>query len=87
MWGIFGKPLERAIRNTLGLHAVPTTCLRFSSVLDDACVACCLFLSIGSHHVCIQIHATCSCFTGCTAETIGSEKSTPWWCSLGAGQP
>ena len=24
MWGIFGKPLKRAIRNTLGLHAVLT---------------------------------------------------------------
>ena len=34
MWGIFGKPLKRAIWNTLGLHAVLTTCLRFSSVLD-----------------------------------------------------
>ena len=44
MWGIFGKPLKRAIWNTLGLHAVPTTCFRFSSVLDGACVACCLFL-------------------------------------------
>ena len=30
MWGIFGKPLKRAIRNTPGLHAVLTTCLRFS---------------------------------------------------------
>ena len=26
MWGIFGKPLKRAIRNTPGLHAVLTTC-------------------------------------------------------------
>ena len=34
MWGIFGKPLKRAIWNTLGLHAVLTTCLRFSSVSD-----------------------------------------------------
>ena len=33
MWGIFGKPLNRAIWNTLGLHAVLTTCLIFSSVL------------------------------------------------------
>ena len=44
MWGIFGKPLKRAIRNTPGLLAVLTVCLRFSSVLDDACVAFCLFL-------------------------------------------
>ena len=43
MWGIFGKPLKRAISNTLGLHAVLTTCLRFLSVSDGACVACCLF--------------------------------------------
>ena len=47
--GIFGKPLKRAIWNTLGLHAVLTTCLRFLSFLDGACVACCLFL-IGNHH-------------------------------------
>ena len=78
MWGIFGKPLTRAIWNTLGLHAVLTTCLRFSSALDDACVACCLFLSTGSHHVCIQIHTMCSCFARCTTETIGSEKSALW---------
>ena len=30
--GIFGKPLNRAILNTLGLHAVLTTCLMFLSV-------------------------------------------------------
>ena len=51
MWGIFGKPLKRAIWNTPGLPAVLTTCVRFSSVLDDACVVCCLFLSTGSCHV------------------------------------
>ena len=45
--GIFGKPLNRAIWNTLGLHAVLTMCLRFSSVWDTTCVACCLFLSKG----------------------------------------
>ena len=39
MRGIFGKPLNRAIWNTLGLHAVLTPCLIFSSVLDSACVA------------------------------------------------
>ena len=39
MWGIFGKPLKRAIWNTLSLHAVLTVCLRFSSLLDDARVA------------------------------------------------
>ena len=55
MWGIFGKPLKRAICNTLGLPAVLTTCLRFLSVSDGACVACCLFFSTGSCHVFIQI--------------------------------
>ena len=79
MQGIFGKPLERAIWNTLGLHAVPTTCLRFSSCSDGACVACCLFLSTGSYHVCIQIHSTGCCFPRCTTETF-------WGCKLGAGE-
>ena len=50
MWGRFGKPLKRAIWNTLGLRAVLTTCLRFSSLLDDARVACCLLLSTGRYH-------------------------------------
>ena len=31
MWGRFGKPLKRAVWNTLGLHAVLTVCLRFPS--------------------------------------------------------
>ena len=39
IWGIFEKPLKRAIPNTAGLHAVMMMCLRFSSVLDGACVA------------------------------------------------
>ena len=50
MWGIFGKPLKRAIRNTPGLHAVLTMCSTFSYVLL-ACAACCLLLSTGSYHV------------------------------------
>ena len=62
MWGIFGKPLKRAIWKPLGLHAVLTTCLRFSSGSDGARVACCLFLSTGSSHVRIQIHSTGCCF-------------------------
>ena len=57
MWGIFGKPLNRAIWNSLCLHTVLTTCLRSLSVSDGACVACCVFLSTGRYHVCIQIHA------------------------------
>ena len=76
MWGIFGKPLKRAIWNTLGLHVVLTTCLRFLSFLDSACVACCRFLSTDSHHVRIQIHARCCCIPRCTATTFGSQKST-----------
>ena len=75
MWGIFGKPLKRAIWNTLGLHAVLTTCLRFSSVLD---VVCCLFLSTGSCHVFIQIHSTGCCFPRCTTKAFGSQKGYVW---------
>ena len=86
MWGIFGKPLKRAIRDTTSLHAVLTICLRFWSILDGACVACCLFLSTGSCHVCIQIHATCCCFHRCTTEAFGAQKSTIWGCRLGAGE-
>ena len=78
MWGIFGKPLKRAIWNTPGLHAVLTTCLRFSSVLDNACVVCCLFLSTGSCHVFIQIHATGSCFPGRTTKAFGAQKGSLW---------
>ena len=36
MWGMFRKPLKRAIWNTLGLHAELTTCSRFSSVSDGS---------------------------------------------------
>ena len=52
--GYIRKALEEGYLEHLGLHARLTTCLRFSSVLDDACVACCLFLSTGSHHVCFD---------------------------------
>ena len=85
MWGIFGKPLKRAIWNTPGLHAVLTTCLRFSSVLDNACVVGCLFLSTGSCHVFIQIHSTGCCFPRCTTKAFGSQKGSLWGCKLGAG--
>ena len=77
MWGIFGKPLKRAIWNTLGLHAVLMTCLRFLSVSDGACVACCLFFSTGSCHVFIQIHATGCCFPACTTKAVDVSGSTP----------
>ena len=85
MWGMFGKPLKRAIRNTLGLHVVLTVCLRFLSFLDSTCVACWLFLSTDSHHVWIQIHATCRCSPRCTATTFGSQESTFGGCKVGAG--
>ena len=71
MWGIFEKPVKRAIWNILGLHVVLTTCLRFLSVLDDAFVACCLFLSTCSYHVRIQIHSTGCCCPGCTTKAFG----------------
>ena len=54
--GYILKALEKGYLKNPGLHAGLTICLRFSSVLDVACVACCLFLSTGSYHVCIQIH-------------------------------
>ena len=85
MWGIFGKPLKRAIWNTPGLLAGLTTCLRFSSVLDDACVVCCLSLSTGSCHVFIQIHATGCCFPGRTTKAFDAQKGSLWGCTLGAG--
>ena len=86
MWGIFGKPLKGAIWNTLGLHAVLTMSLRSLSVLDGACVACCVFLSTGRYHVRIQIHATCCCFARCTTKAFGTQKSTLWGCKVGAGE-
>ena len=85
MWGIFGKPLKTAIWNTLGLHAVLTTCLRFLSVWDGACVACCLFLATGSCHVFMQIHATGCGFTGCTTKAVDAQKGSLWGCKVGAG--
>ena len=85
MWGIFGKPLKKAIWNTPGLHPVLTTCVRFLSVSDDVCAACCPLLLTGTHHVCLQIHATCCCLPRCTTETFGAEKSSLWGCQVGAG--
>ena len=60
--GYIWKALKKGYLEHPGLHAVLTTCLRFLSILDDACVACCLFLSPGSYHVRIQIHPTGCCF-------------------------
>ena len=85
MWGISGKPLKRAIWNTPGLLAGLTTCLRFSSVSDGACVACCLFLSTGSCHVLIQIYTTGCCFPGRTTKAFVAQKGSLWGCTVGAG--
>ena len=60
--GYIRKALEKGYLEHPGLHAVLTTCLRFSSVSDRACVACCLFLSTGSSHIRIQILSTGCCF-------------------------
>ena len=49
--GHIRKPLEKGYSEPPGLHAVLTTCLRFSSFLDGACVACCLLLPGNVCHV------------------------------------
>ena len=85
MWGIFRKPLKKAIWNTPGLLAGLTTCLRFPSIFEDACVVCCLFLLTGSCHVFIQIHATGCCFPGRTTKAFGAQKGSLWGCTVGAG--
>ena len=84
MWGIFEKPLKRAVWNTLGSHAVLATCLRVSSVLDSMCAACCLSLSTGSYYVCMQIHATCCSVPGRTTKTFAAQKGSLWGCRVGA---
>ena len=56
--GYIQEALERGYLEHPGLHAVLTTCFRFSSASDVACVASCLFLSTGGYHVYIQIHST-----------------------------
>ena len=76
--GYIQKDLEKGYLEHPGLHAVLTTCLRFSSVLDGACVACCLCLSTGSYHVYIQIHSTGCCFPRCTTKAFGLQKGTLW---------
>ena len=43
--GHIRKALEKGYLEHPGLHAVLTTCLRFLSVSDGACVACYLFFS------------------------------------------
>ena len=56
--GYIRKALEKGYSEHADLHAV-LTYLRFSSILGDACGACCLFLSTDSYYVGIQIHTTC----------------------------
>ena len=55
--GYIRKALEKGYLEHPGLYAVLAVFLRFLSVLDDAGVACCLFLSTGSYHVRIQLHS------------------------------
>ena len=83
--GYIRKALEKGYLDHLGLHAVLTTCLGFSSFFDGACVPCCLFLSTGSYHVCIQIHTTGCCFPRCTTKAFGAQKSVLRGCKVGAG--
>ena len=73
--GYIWKALEKGYLEHPGLHAVLTTFLRFSSILDGACVPCCPFLSTGNHHVCIQIYTTCCCFPRCTTIALGAQKT------------
>ena len=80
--GYIRNALEKGYLEHPGVHAVLTVCLRFLSFLDGALLP--LFL-IGSHHVRLQIHATCCCITRCTTKTFGSQKSTLWGCNLGVG--
>ena len=39
------------------------------------CLCCLLPLFVNRHHVRIQIHAACCCFTRCTTETRGSQRA------------
>ena len=78
--GYIRKALERGYLEHPGLHVVLTTCLRFLSISDGACVACCLFFSTGSCHVFIQIHATGCCFPGCTTKAVDAQKGSLWGC-------
>ena len=83
--GHIRKALEKGYLEHPGLLAGLTTCLRFSSVSDGACVACCLFLLTGSCHVLIQIYTTGCCFPGRTTKAFGAQKGSLWGCTVGAG--
>ena len=83
--GYIRKALEKGYLEHPGLLPGLTTCLRFSSVFNDACVVCCLLLLTGSCHVLIQIHATGCCFPGRTTKAFGAQKGSLWGCTVGAG--
>ena len=53
-------------------------------MLVTARVACCLFLSTGSYHVCTQIYTTCYCFPCCTTKVFGVQEGSLWGCKVGA---
>ena len=85
MWGIFGKPLKRAIWNTPGLHAVQTICLRFSSFFGQ-CLCCLLPLFVNRQPPCLHTNSgTPCCIPRCTTKASGTEKGMLWRCNLGAG--
>ena len=79
------KALEKGYWDHLSLHAVLTTRPSVSSFSDGACVPCCLFLSTGSYHVCIQIYTRGCCFPQCTTKAFGAQKSALRGCKVGAG--
>ena len=83
--GDIRKALGKGNLQHLGLHAVLTICLRFSSILDTARVACCLFLSTDSYRVCTQIYTSCCCFTFCATKAFGAQEGSLWGCKVGAG--
>ena len=49
--GYIRKVLEMGYLEHPGLHALLTTCFRFSSVLDGVSAACCLFLHTNSRNL------------------------------------
>ena len=76
MWGIFGKPLTRAIRNTPGLHAVLTICLRFLSVFGRClCGSLPRFVCGG---VCGQGQSCCGHYIPCVDPRRKSQVAGFW---------
>ena len=58
MWVLFGKGYLQHPGSACSTHDM----FEILSISDGVSVTCCLFLSTGSYHVSIQIHATCPCF-------------------------